>query len=709
MTSLHILKQLLPLNEEDIEKKTFEKFDVENLQSFVKTSKGKEATSLEQIRTLCSNSLLSNTTIEQLNTLIEQFETYKLDIRSHRAKLKPIETVIANFNAELKQLSSSLIDSREKSFQLSKDLVAQSSLTDKLNPIILDLMVPPDIVKSLISAPILESWLENLRFINEKLQLIDSIEKKLTPETAQYNGSVAYKQLTECIDAMKFKAIERIRDHIIINVKKLRATNTQLLSQNIQKELLVVKEIFPFIFEHHPDLAKQLRLAYIYTMKWYYETRFAKYIYALEKLKLRYVDASLLLGSTTSAEERGGGIFGWFSSSTSSSAGSNASINPGNGAGNNSSNSNGGSPLNVPHTHKIIMAEYLPSIEKRVQILHLAPSEEEQPEEAIPSQIAETTPFAYWIEFVYKQWSVALIDNLIVEYLFMVDFFYLGDEKFDEIEILSTDGSVNKYTVPQDGAQANGGTSGTKTSLWSTIMFSNVFKMGQEFVNWLITYQPLAFLTRNPNSNTRIISSAANVASASIGSTTQFGTYDGYAVLLMIRMVQISQSSLHNEFHIPIADEYLNSILLLLWPHFTKIIDLNCELIKKSVIHSSTTTKFDGGNLAPVSVTQQFAQYLVGLLKLAESSSSESGGTTSEAFQGEPLFTSVSRLRNDFESLLTKLSGTMFSKSKKIEKEIFLYNNYFLVVNILRNEKEENRLFTEQIEHFELLCQAYKK
>ena len=41
----------------------------------------------------------------------------------------------------------------------------------------------------------------------------------------------------------------------------------------------------------------------------------------------------------------------------------------------------------------------------------------------MPSQIAETSPFPYWVEFVFNQFSMAVVDNVIVEYLFTIEFF----------------------------------------------------------------------------------------------------------------------------------------------------------------------------------------------------------------------------------------------------------------------------------------------
>lgn len=675
MTSLSILQQILPVEEKDNNPGT-NPIELKTLSQYAKLVKNPPH-SLEQLRSsLDPINRALDATPEELYLLIDQFEQHKQDIESQKQKLLPIQTILSQFNSDLKQLLSSLILSREKSTQLSQDLYSQNDLTERLNPIILDLMVPPDIVKSIMKAPIDPEWLENLRFLTEKSQLVKS-------DTNPYKGSKALEELEEAIVVLTAKCVERIRDHIIGQVKLLRLLSTHTSSQQIQKDLLLVKEIYPFLFQHHEELAKQLRLAYTYTMKWYYETKFAKYIYALQKLRLRHVNNTLVLGSLSTKEDKSGvfgfGLKGWFNGSTGAAPSSASSTSQ-------LMNTPDSTMLpQSPQTHKILMSEYLPSIEKRMTILQ--PAEEGEPDQAIPSQIAETTPFAYWLEFLYKQWSVALIDNVIVEYLFMVDFFYFGDEKFDEME-----------------SKKN----------WLDIMFSNVFKIGHGFVNWLITHQPLMFLPGRGTTNNRVVSLTLAASQAVVGGVSggslnggvggaNVGSCDAYAILLIIRMVQNHQSALHNEFHVPIADEYLNSLLLLLWPHFTKIIDLNCESMKRSVLHSKVGGSVVGVNLAPVGVTQQFAQFLVGLLKLAHA-----GGTDDTTFQGEPLFISIRRLRNDFESVLTKVSNSMFAKKNGKEKELFLFNNYFLVVNILKNETMGDKLFEEEITHFEMLCQAYK-
>jgi hypothetical protein len=575
-----------------------------------------------------------------------RFEAYGRELRTHRSQLAPVAASLATFHADLERLLALLVALRERSARLLSNVQAQTALAERLNPFIIDLMVPPEVVRLVVAADVDGAWVENVRFIWEKLQLIEQIE---AGAMSDYRGTAAYAALVECVGALRDKALERIRDFLIAQIKLLRAPALQVLSQNIQQRLLEVKEVYAFLAEFHPALARQLRSAYVYTMRWYYETRFAKYLYALQKLRVRDVDQTLLLGAEAAdAGTLASVLGGWWGGL----ALAPAALAPAS-----------------PPPHRVLMSEYLASIEKRIEVLH-----DDEPQ-AIPSQIAETTPFAYWLEFVYKQWSVALVDNIVVEYLFMVEFFYGGEEKFEAAEPAeraeAPERAGRAERAPGNGGTADAAATADTGGAWPHIMFDSVFRMGVDFVRWLVA---------PPRQPARLVGAAA-------------GTCDGYGVMLIIRMVQDAQTALHGRFHVPIADEYLNELLMVLWPHFTRIVDLNCELIKRLLAH----LKRGAAQLAPVAVTQQFAQYLVGLLRLLQGD-----------VHVEPLLTSVRRLRGDFELLLTKVSAAVFP-TKRLERELFLYNNYFLVVSILRSERVGGGLFEEQVAHFEALCKAYKK
>ncbi|RLV89625.1 Vacuolar protein sorting-associated protein 52 [Spathaspora sp. JA1] len=553
---------------------------------------------------------ISQPKLDQLIEYVSKFETYDAKLTEYHKKLEPVGIILSDFNQELAQLSSSLISLEQQSTKLSKDSKLQTIITEKLNPVILDLMIPPDIVNCILKEPVDVKFVTNLKFIIEKKQLLENI--KSGEQQSKYQNSTSLTQLEKGVTLLESKAVERIRDFIITQIRMLRLSSKSS-SQLIQQRLLDVKEAFAFLTSQHKQLAQQLRLAYVYTMKWYYQSKFAKYLYSLQKSRLRLIDISIVLGYS----DENHGMFGtsswtsWMPSATTTSQ----------------------TPTVPTGQTQVSIGEYLLLFEKRIEIL------KSKSKSAIPSQIAETSPFPNWSEFLYDQFLMAIMDNIIVEYLFMVEFFYQGNENF------SKEGTGDK-------------------KIWSEIMFSNVFELGKEFLNWLMI------------SNTSVLDPI---------------NYDALGILLTIKLIQEAQTKLHNEYHIPVLDEYLNSCLLMLWPLFTKVIDSNCESMKKSILRTKKIT-----NLGPLNITQHFAQFLSALLRLTQDN------------QGEPLYTCVTRLCHDFESCLTKCS-TILGK-KPTEKEIFLYNNYFLIVNILTNENVESDDFIQQqIQHFQLLVDAYKQ
>lgn len=655
-SALDQLKEILGPTDPNIVDDGNPQIDLPNISSYVDNPTS--GVLLELLRSEATNSndvpsMVDNLSPDELFFLTGKFEEFLLEIKEFKDKLIPIEYVLDNFNQELGQLSSNLASLHQQSNQLSSDLNSQTLYSDKLNPVILDLVIPTDVVQSVLKKPVDTEWLENLRFVNEKLQLIKNVnegvsEDKLSP---LYKDSVAFKQMSEGVDLLVAKCVERIRDFMISKIKQLRSSTTKS-SQTVQQDLLKVKEVFVFLKRYHPKLASQLQLAYFYTMKWYYKSRFSKYLYALQKLGIRHVDSTMVLGAdgATGADDRlstlGGGLKSWIYPGTSNTPAAQQVVQ-----------------------NRVTFFEYLSSVDKRLEIISTNSSDHKA---AMPAQIAETTPFGYWIEFVFNQWFTALIDNVVVEYLFVVEFFFHGEEKFHSIDIPDDSGS----SIKKD---------------WSLLMFESVYKIGREFVSWLLTHMPSIFL-------------AANRASTALNTsrmTHSFqGSCDAYATLLMIRLLQTSQIQLHNQFHIPVLEDHINSLFLILWPQFTRIIDLNCEAMKKSMIRIGGK-----GNLAPTPLTQQFGQFLSGLLKL--SVLELDGNDKVETLKGEPLYTSITRLRNDFENTMTKLSNQIKNSS---EKEIFLYNNYFLIVNILKNENQDvtNDFINEQIDHFKMLCDAYK-
>lgn len=564
--------------------------------------------------------------LEQLWTLKRQFDAFDDDIGTHIEALKPVETMLTEFDAKLSELSQSLLSLQTQLQTLTLELGNAHSITNKLNPVILDLLFPPDTLRSIASAPVNPQWMDNIKVLQEKQDIIDSVEKG---PNAHYKEYKAYDELRKTVEVATAKAVERIRDFMIAQIKLLRSP--KLSSQQVQQLLLQCKEAFHFLKRSHPELARQFLVAYIWTMRWYYHTRFAKYLYCLQKLQVKHADYLILVGADVLALLLFFGKGLWFLSAPAP-----------------------GSPTTEPTT-TVLPQEYYSLMEKRHNIL----TEEAT---AIPSQIAETTPFSYWLEFIYQQWLLALVSNVVVEYLFIVDFFNDGEEKFPTLD----------------------------NQQWWDIMYGPVFGIGKEFVTWLVTHTP-SLLSKN-----------ANLTAGRLGASIGTGLCDAFGVLLVIRLVQRALALAHDTYHIPVLDDYHQGITLQLWSQFTKIVDQNCELMKRAF----TQLTLAASRGAPLSVTQQVAQLIGGMLRIS----------TNHDIKAEPLHSLIQRLSNEYESQLTKLATLAFSSKRSTEREVFLYNNYFLVALILRSEIGDLDPATGAaasieavVAHFDQLTAAYKQ
>lgn len=271
----------------------------------------------------------------------------------------------------------------------------------------------------------------------------------------------------------------------------------------------------------------------------------------------------------------------------------------------------------------------------------------------ILAQIAETSanaPAIYHMETGFRSLNLALLDNVTIEYQFLQDFFQLkpGDQ-------------VNKVF---------------------DAIFEKTFDLGQEYTK---------FLTQD--------------------------SYDSYGILICIRLCRkLEFESQHRR--IPVMDNYLNLQLINLWPRFQSVMDAHCESLhrasSRSTLHSFVAETTGAGSvggggigssaaaLVPHPLTQAFSSFVAGILALCENEDSTS----------EPVARSLVRLRNEFESVLTKLSAAAFgsessnSKSAGSKREKFLYNNYFLVSTILSDLS--GPLADQEKEHFKMLTEAYE-
>ncbi len=201
---------------------------------------------------------------------------------------------------------------QERSKTINSKLEKRKKLEKNLNQFIEPLIIPPKVVLGIVNGEINSQWINHLKVIKIKRdyykslreqQKINEDKNKNTNENENENDTshnmVSLHEMEKVLHILILKAVERIRDFIVLKIRHLRVNGVN--SQSIQQELLHVKEIYSFIYELHPKLAIKLRQAYINTIRWYYLNGFQRYARNLEKLKLHNVDRNVLICADESA------------------------------------------------------------------------------------------------------------------------------------------------------------------------------------------------------------------------------------------------------------------------------------------------------------------------------------------------------------------------------------------------------------------------
>ncbi|SCU80735.1 LADA_0B09230g1_1 [Lachancea dasiensis] len=188
-------------------------------------------------------------------------------------------------------------------------------------------------------------------------------------------------------------------------------------------------------------------------------------------------------------------------------------------------------------------------------------------------------------------------------------------------------------------------------------------------------------------------------------------TYDMFGVLISIWISHHLQFESQRRL-VPVFDDFLNGQLMLLWPKFQQLVDFQCDNLRSFPI-SVTSKKLSGRREESDSsgttheLTIQFAKFLTSILMLSMTHNENIDE------RSEPLYNSILRIRNDFETIMTKCS----KKTKSPER--FLATNYTYLLNALqqnlisqeRREREGNALpsliFKETKDHLQGLVEAF--
>lgn len=298
-----------------------------------------------------------------------KFEDLHRSIRACDQVLSSVETNLTSFRNDLASVSADIETLQARSTALNVRLGNRRAVEKGLGPLVEDMSVSPVVISKIVDGHIDEAWIKALAEVDKRA----AAHKK---NAAASQSGKGLQDLGPLLEKLVQKAIERIRDFLVGQIKALRSP--QINAQIIQQQnFLRFKDLFSFLHKHHPTLAEQICLAYQNTMRWYYHNRFSRYEAALKRMKLHNIDKFDVLGNEDTSRK---------SSVLSSSR------LPG-----------------PPHDAF--------NLGRRIDLLKT------RDQSALASYLAEEDTTYHYLEVPFRNLTLALIDNATAEYTFLASFF----------------------------------------------------------------------------------------------------------------------------------------------------------------------------------------------------------------------------------------------------------------------------------------------
>ncbi|RHZ63372.1 hypothetical protein CDV55_100087 [Aspergillus turcosus] len=313
---------------------------------------------------------VSAQTLQQFEKERDKYQELHAAITSCDDVSKSVEMYLSDFQSELGAVSAEIETLQTRSVQLNAMLENRRKVEQLLGPAVEEISISPRAVRLIAEGPIDENWVKALNEIEARMT---SIEAKVSGS----NSAKAIEDVRPLLNDIKNKAVERIRDYLVSQIRALRSPNIN--AQIIQQQRLVkFKDLYSYISRAHPQLTGEITQAYINTMRWYYLSHFTRYLQALEKIKVYPSDRNDILGGDPSAPKTGHII----------------------------SSGRSGSAAHDPF-----------SLGRRIDIVRTSNHM------ALSAYLAEEDNAFHGIEVPFRNFNLALVDNISAEYSFMTEMF----------------------------------------------------------------------------------------------------------------------------------------------------------------------------------------------------------------------------------------------------------------------------------------------
>jgi hypothetical protein len=300
----------------------------------------------------------------------DKFEDLHKSILACDEVLKSVEANLTNFQSDLEAVSAEIESLQNRSIALNTKLENRKVVEKLLGPAVEGISISPAVVRKIAEGPVDEGFVRALADVEKR-------SKTVNDKAKEHPDLMAIKDVKPLLDDLINRAVERIRDYIVAQIKAIRSPsiNAQVIQQ---QAFLRYKDLYSFLAKHQAELAQQIAQAYIYTMRWYYLNHFSRYRSALEKIKVHAMDRYDVLGEDPSARRAGTLL---------------------------------GQSRNAPAAYDAF------SLGRRRDALKSSSVN------ALPANVAEEEKSPHYLEVPFRSFNLALIDNACFEYTFISTYF----------------------------------------------------------------------------------------------------------------------------------------------------------------------------------------------------------------------------------------------------------------------------------------------
>lgn len=207
----------------------------------------------------------------------KEYEDLQAEIKSSGELLDLLSVFLAQFQADLSAVSTSIAELQGRSKLIENRLEGRRLLESRLTPYISNTIIPPSLISTIMNTEPTEAWLSAIKEL--EVRLISLRTSSFEKRPIDSSDHVA--------DKLRLVAADKIRSFFISALGPFRTSITTNLQVTQSSFLLKYRPLFAFLQRHSARVANEVQKAYVGTARWYFETSFRRYVRALEKVKSR--------------------------------------------------------------------------------------------------------------------------------------------------------------------------------------------------------------------------------------------------------------------------------------------------------------------------------------------------------------------------------------------------------------------------------------